>query len=351
MGIFSKSCLGIDIGASSIKIVEVSGFGKKKKLENYIEFQLPLTSSSIKTFHGESLLLVSDEVSEILQAIFKKVKLKERRAVLSIPDFSTFFTTFTLPPMTEAEVPQAVEFEARHHIPLPLSEVSYDWQIIEKEKVLPGVKLKILLVAVPNRVLQNYQRMATLAQLEILGMEAEVFGLIRSSIPEKNSQNPVCAVDIGWQSTTVSIVEKGSLQISHSFDISGIGLTKTLSEKLGIDFEEAEKLKKEYGLDPNRKDISEILCGEINSLAFEINKVCEDFYRSEGKKIERVLLSGGTASLFGLKEYLGERIKRKVEIVNPFVGLSYPSVLTNRLQELGPSFAVAVGVGLGGTEI
>jgi type IV pilus assembly protein PilM len=351
MGIFSKNCLGIDIGASSIKIVEVSGFGKRKKLENYVEFQLPPTTSSIKTFYGESLLLVSDEVSEILQAIFKKAKIKQKKAIISIPDFSTFFTTFTLPPMTEAEIPQAVEFEARHHIPLPLSEVNFDWQIIEKEEVLPGVKLKILLVAVPNKVLQNYQRMATLAQLEVVGMEAEVFGLIRSSIPKEKSQHPVCAVDIGWQSTTISIVEKGSLQISHSFDISGTGLTKALSEKLKIDFKEAEKLKKEYGLDPHREDVSKILCSEVNSLALEIEKVCQDFYHAEGKKVENLIIAGGTASLFGLKEYLEERVKKKVEIADSFSSLSYPSILRPRLQELGPSFAVAVGVGLGGIEI
>jgi type IV pilus assembly protein PilM len=350
MGIFSKNCLGIDIGAASIKLVEVSGFGKKKKLENYAEFQLPPTTSSIKTFHGENLLLVSDKVSEILQAVFKRAKIKQKKAALSIPDFSTFFTTFTLPPMTESEIPQAVEFEARHHIPLPLSEVTFDWQIIEKEEMLPGVKLKILLVAVPNKVLQNYQRMATLSQLEVKGMEAEVFGLIRSSIPEDKYQNPVCLVDIGWQSTTVSIVEKKNLRVSHSFDISGTGLTRTLSQKLNIDFEEAEKLKKEYGLDPHREDISKILISEIDSLALEIEKVCQDFYQSEGKKVENLVLSGGTALLFGLREYLETRIKKNVQIADPFSSVSFPSILEPRLKELGPSFAVALGVALMGTE-
>ena len=74
MALFSKRYLGIDIGASSIKLVEVSVLGKRKKLENYVEFQLPSTASAVKTFHGESLLLLSDEVSEILQAVFKKAK-------------------------------------------------------------------------------------------------------------------------------------------------------------------------------------------------------------------------------------------------------------------------------------
>lgn len=350
MGIFSKKCLGIDIGASSIKVVELSSFGKKKKLENYAEFRFPPQAPSIKTFQKETLFLLSDEVSEILQVLFKEAKIKGKKAALSIPDFSTFFTTFSLPPMTEREIPQAVEFEARHHIPLPLSEVTFDWKIIEKEEMMPGLKLKILLVAVPNKVLQSYQRMATLAQLEVEGIEAEVFGLIRSSIPKSKSQEPVCLVDIGWQSTTVSIAVEKSLRVSHSFDISGLGLTKALSSALEIDLKEAERLKEEYGLNLRQQQVAKVLIGEINSLAVEVEKVCQDFYQAEGKRVGEVVLSGGTASLFGLKEYLETRIKKNVQIADPFSTVSFPSVLKNRLRELGPSFAVALGVGLMGVE-
>ncbi len=350
MGLFTKKCIGVDIGAASIKLVEVSKFGKKKKLENYAEFQLPPTATSIKTFHGESLLLLSDEVSEILRAVFKKIKIRERKAVLSIPDFSTFFTTFTLPPMTESEIPQAVEFEARHHIPLPLSEVTFDWQIIEKEEVLPGVKLKILLVAVPNNVLKNYQRMATLAQLEVKGMEAEVFGLIRSTISKEKQHSPLCLVDIGWQSTTVSIVKRKRLQVSHSFDISGIGLTQKLSSALNISFMEAEKLKKEYGLDPHHENVSKVLLREINSLAADIEKVCQDFYQAEGIRVDDVIIAGGTANLFGLREYLSSRLRKNVQTANPFSAISYPKILEPRLKDLGPSFAVALGGAMWGVE-
>lgn len=350
-GIFSKKCVGIDIGAASIKVVEVSIFAKKRKLENYAEFRLSPMPSAIRTFHGENLLLLnSDKVSGILEGLFKKAGIKEKRVTLSLPDFSTFFTTFTLPPMTESEVPRAVEFEARHHIPVPLSEVTFDWKIIEKEKVLPGVKLKVLLVAVPNRVLQSYQRAATLARLEVVGTEAEVFGLIRSSIPKDKSQIPICLIDIGWQSTTISIVEKGGLRMSYSFDISGTGLTKALSSDLNIGLEEAEQLKKRYGIEEDRKDISEVLLPKINFLIEQIEKVCRDFQESEHKTVENIILSGGTAALPGLKEYLARQTKKNLELANPFSSVSFPLILRNRLKKIGPSFAVAVGVALMGVE-
>lgn len=348
MSIFSKRCLGIDIGAASIKVVELSGAGKKKKLENYIEFDLLPNNSALRTFQGENLLLLSNEVSNVLRAILKRAKVKEKKVALSIPDFSTFFTTLNLPPMSEAEIPQAVEFEARHQILLPLSEIRFDWQIIDKKELMPGLKLKILLVAVPNNVLNTYEEMAGLADLKLKGMEAEVFGLMRSSIPKELSKKVICLVDIGWQSTTVSIVDNNILRISHSFDVSGSTLTKAMSSDLKISSGKAEELKREYGLNPKRKDIFEALLPQINSLTFKIEKVCGDYEASKNKKIDNIILSGGSAVLFGLKAYLESQLKKKVQITEPFAGISFPSVLEPRLKELSPSFAVAVGVALMG---
>ena len=344
--IFSKKCLGIDIGASSIKVVEVSRRGKKSKLENYAEFHLPYQKDRISLFHKEGLGLLSDKVSEILNDILKRAKIKKSKVAFSLPDFSTFFTTFDLPPMTENEIPQAVEFEARHHIPIPLSEVTFDWQIIKKEKVLPGVKLKVLLVAIPNQVLQSYQRVANISQLEIEGMEAEVFGLIRSSIPNDLINVPVSVVDIGWESTTVSIVEKGFLRTSHSFDISGKNFVRALSKGLNITEEKAEKLKRKHGLNPEEKEIFTILSQQAGLIGSEIEVVYRNFEKTEKKEIKNIILSGGTASLFGIKEYLQHYLKKNVRVANPFSQVSFPSILESRLKNLGPSFGVAVGVAL-----
>lgn len=350
LNLFGKKTLGIDIGASSIKIVELSKVGNKKRLENYAEFRLPLSSHSLKNFHSEDFLLLSEEVATILRALLKKLGIKEKRASFSLPDFSTFFTTFSLPPMSEAEIPTAIEFEARHHIPLPLSEVTFDWQIVAKEEVNPGFKLRVLLVAVPNKVLINYQKMAELCGFDVRGMEAEVFGLIRSSVVMKKNLTPVCLVDFGWQSTTVSVVNKGNLVLSHSFDISGTSLTTDLSTALQVDMEEAEDLKKRYGLDPKQENVSRVLLEKVNGLAIEIEKICQDFYQMDQTELKNLILSGGTASLFGLEDYLTTRLRKNVDVVNPFGNIVYPASLQARLQELGPLFAVAVGVAAMGVD-
>lgn len=345
MQFFLKKALGIDIGASSIKIVELSS-GARNNLENYLEFKLPRTGNTLKTFYGTSMLLLSNEVSDILQALFKRSKIETRKAAFSIPDFSTFFTTFDLPPMNEAEVPRAVEFEARHHIPLPLPEVVFDWHIIEKQDVSPGVRLKILLVAVPTRVLESYQRLASLCRLEVRGLEAEIFGLMRSSIDQGKYWGPVCLVDIGWQSTTVSIIDKMSLRVSHSFDFSSSGLSKALSEALRVSQEQAEDLKVRYGLDPKKDEVVNVLLKEVEGLASEVEKICDDFFQSEQKEVKDIVLAGGTAKLFGLKEYFLSRLKKNVEFAKPFAKFNYPSILQKRLEDIGSSFAVASGVAM-----
>ncbi|MDP2950960.1 MAG: pilus assembly protein PilM, partial [bacterium] len=264
----------------------------------------------------------------------------------------TFFTTFTLPSMPQAEVAQAVEFEARHHIPIPLSEVTFDWQVIEKETTPAGAeKLVILLVAIPNTVLKNYYLMASLAGLEIEGMEAEVFGFVRSlSLPEKFRYAPLAIIDIGQQSTTVSIVENKKLRESFSFDFSSISLTKDLASSLQVSLEEAEQLKIRFGLDPEREDVSNILLSKVELLASEIEKVCSNYFQQKGKEVIGVVLAGGTASLFGVKEYFRSRLKKDILAANPFQNISFPLILEKRLKQIGPSFCVAVGAALIGQE-
>jgi type IV pilus assembly protein PilM len=243
-----------------------------------------------------------------------------------------------------------VEFEARHHVPIPFSEVTFDWKIIKKENISPGVKLKILLVAVPNRVLHSYNKAAAFAQVDLDGMEAEIFGLIRSSIPEHLTKKPVCLVDIGWETTTISIAENGSLRQSHSFDISAKTLTNALCEKLNVGRKQADALKRKYGLTPEKKDVFDILVSKINLIAGDIRMTCEGFTRTEGLQVDNVILAGGTASLFGFKEYIGQYLKKNTQIADPFAQLSYPSILKKRLKELGSSFGVAIGVAMRGVE-
>lgn len=345
-----KKCLGIDIGTSAIKIVELSKTREKVTLENYGEMIIRnVNEKSFRIFERSTLLLSNKDIAETINNILAKAQIGVRDAFFSIPDFSSFFTFFELPPMNEKELISAVRFEARQHIPIPLSEVTLDWSIIENE--VPGKKkskLKILLVAIPHEVVNQYQAIAKLCQVRPLSLEAEVFGLVRSLI--KNKKSIIGVADIGAQSTTFNIVENGKLKITHSFDISGNELTRIVSKSLNIGYNEAEELKRKHGIKTPEMPISRILTPLIDLLCGEINKISRNFYQTEGREVEKIILAGGLALLPGLNEYLSKWFKKPVETANPFADILCPPALEEILKEMGPAYAIAIGTALRGFE-
>lgn len=353
-----QKCLGVDIGTSFVKIVEISKLGSRRKLESYGSLTASvLYDKPFRTFEKNTLLLLDEDVARAISAIIEEAKIKTRRVVFSIPDFSSFFTNFDLPQMTEAELPQAVRYEARQHVPMPLSEVTLDWQIIEGhflDKETVKTKLKVLLVAVPNEVINQYREIARLAKLELVSLEAEVFGLLRSLVDE-TEKRPVVLVDIGSQSTTCSIVEKRMLKTSHSFDASGNEFTKIIAKGLNVTDQEAEIMKKQYGLlgssdNETARHIRDILLPFVDMVLKEVELTMNNFSRERDREIQKIILAGGSAFLPGLKEYFFENLKKETEIANPFSKIFYPPILENTLRVIGPSYAVATGLALRGLE-
>ena len=353
-----KKSLGIDIGTSSIKMVELGSWGERRKLENYGEIASEvLYEKPFRTFEKSTLLLSSRDISRAILAVMEETKIKTRQATFSIPDFSSFFTTFELPPMTREELPQAVTYEARRHIPLPLGEVTIDWEVVEgRVSDEKKEKLKILLVAVPNEVINQYREIANFSNLELFALEAEVFGLLRSLIP-KDEKRVISLVDIGAQSTTCSIIDKRVLKKSHSFDASGNQLTEQVAKSLSVDYKTAKDLKEKYGLQPTlipwtieARSIREILLPLVDLILREITEICRDFYQIEGKEVEKFIMAGGTSLIPGLREYFQDYLKKEVEIANPFSQIFYPPILEKEIKKMGPAYAIAVGMALRGLE-
>ncbi|MCU0652910.1 MAG: pilus assembly protein PilM, partial [Candidatus Pacebacteria bacterium] len=129
--LFTKKFLGIDIGTSAIRIAEVEKVGAKLSLANYGHIDLDqIESDSAKLASRAVAVFSADDIAEMIQAILMRAKIKTRQCAFSIPDFSTFFTSFYLPTMTKKELEKAVMFEARQHIPLPIESVTIDWQLV-----------------------------------------------------------------------------------------------------------------------------------------------------------------------------------------------------------------------------
>lgn len=351
----TKKFVGIDIGTSSIRAVEISGRGQNRRLENYGEISnLLFQERPFRVFDKDTLLLSDSDIADAIQLIYQETGVQTREAVFSIPDFCSFFTSFELPTMSKEEIEEAVRYEVRSYVPLPVSEITLDWIITSGE--VSKTPLKILVVAILNDVIEQYQNIARFSRLNLKVLEPEVFAMARSTIKKEDGNKIINLVDMGARSTTSNILEKGVLKMSHSFNVGGSELTQVLAKALNIDYNKAEALKRKYGLaavteDPEAKqNVREILLPLVDSIVEEIKKTWRDFYKNEGKEIEKVIISGGLTLLPNLKEYFSEEFKKEIQIADPFLGIQYPPVLEPVLKKRGPSYSVAVGLALKGFE-
>lgn len=340
--------LGIDVGSSAIKIVELSSQKGQVKLDNYAFCSLlPFYESFKKGKAQEPILFSPKQLSQIILAILKEAKIRSRQAFFSLPSFATFFTSFNIPLMSEEEANEAIRFEARKYVPLPLSEVTLDWVIIE-EKPLAGKQpfLKVLLVAVPNDIIAQYRSIAENSKLDILSLEAEVFAFVRSLT--KQLKKTTMIVDIGAQTTTCNLVDNRVLKISHNIDLAGNEFTDRISKTTGLSWKEAEEIKKREGLKSGNEQIKSALYPLIDLIIGEINKLNNLLYQSEGKQTERYILVGGSSLLPGLREYFQKKLKKEIIFGTVFDGFLFPPILNETLKELGPIFSVAVGMAFKG---
>ena len=208
-------------------------------------------------------------------------------------------------------------------------------------------------MTVPNEVINQYQEIAKLSGLELKGLEAEAFSLSRSAVKEKDSEKTISLIDIGAQSTTCSIIDKGILKLSRSFDIAGNELTQILAKSLDLDYQKAEELKKRYGLafleedsEKEPQKIAKALIPAIDSILVETKRIFQKFKQTENKEIQKVILAGGSALITGVPEYFSSFLEKETEMVNPFADIFYPPALEEALKEMNAGYAIAVGAAL-----
>jgi type IV pilus assembly protein PilM len=355
--LFAKKFLGIDIGTSAIRIVELEKGSRNFVLTNY--GQIDLEQIDDDGLGGEQkravIVFSADEISQMIQTILADAKIKTRQCAFSIPDFSTFFTAFTLPPMTEKELAEAVIFEARQHIPLPIESVNIDWQLISGGAG-NNQKIEVAVAAIPNEIIAQYKEIAVKAKLKVVLMEAEMFGLAKALVP-KDEERLVCLIDIGAQSTVCSLVEKHILRYSHSFDRGANYLAQELASRLPVNQELANNIKESYGLkllvlaDPEIKEkINALLREAIMPVFHEVDIMLGDYQRTSGVKAAKMIVSGAIAAIPEIKRQFTDYFGKEVEIADPFKNIDYVAALDEELRSIGSAYAVAVGMAERGLE-
>jgi type IV pilus assembly protein PilM len=346
----APSFLGVDIGTTSIKVVEVGRGKQLPKVINYVllENQSSLMRSSA-VFQSSALKLFDQEIIELLKAATARMKSKTKEAVASLPGFAAFITVLNFPEMNPSELEKAMVFQAKQYIPLPLSEVALDWLKVCEYEDENGFKYnRVLLISVPQEQIKKYQRIFSGAGLRLRALEIESLSLARSLAG--NDPTPTMIVDIGSRSTAIAIIEQGQLKFATQTDFAGTSLSQAIASSLGINPLRAEELKKERGVigtGPNY-ELSTIMLPFLDAIINEMKRAQFNYESQPGTaaKIERILLSGGGANLLGIEKYFTKQYGLPTVKAAPFSRFEYPAVLEPLVSELNPLLSVALGLAL-----
>ena len=355
------SVVGIDIGASSIKMVQLRLARGAPVLETYGEIALgPYAQIPI----GKAVKLQPEKITEAVQDVIREANVTAKRGGFSIPFSSSLITVLNLPKVSEEQLKQIVPIEARKYIPMAVSEIALDWFVIPKDDNVQGefdrvnpenpIQARgeeVLLVAIHNTILRSYQTLAAACGITSDFFEIEIFSAIRSSVA--HGLAPILYVDIGAATTKMYVVERGVVRLTHLVTMGGQQMTETLAVSMQWDFEKAERVKRERGLldttafsgDENEK-IKQAMLSTLTRIFSEVNRVLLSYGQRYNKNIAHVVLAGGGASLPGLSVAAQSALSVEVEIANPFARTEAPAFMGNVLQEIGPGFAVSVGLAL-----
>ncbi len=340
MSLFSsnKSCLGIDIGSSSIKVVELKSEVGTAQLVTY-GFSESLSALDQKDVK---------EIAKIIKEICYRSGTISHSAVSALPAFSVFSSIINLSGVNKKDIASAIQWEAKKVIPLPLEDMILDWKKVNEygDKIDKG-NIKILLTGAPRALVKKYIDIFKLAQINLLSLETEIFALVRALLG--NDKSPIMMIGIGAVTTDLSIIDQGLPVLSRSVDIGGLTITKAIANNLNIGLERAEQFKYDLGisLTESRDDIiPKTIVETISPIVNEIKYSLDLFQNKNNKKVEKIVLSGGSALLIDFANYLSKILNINVIVGDPWSRVSYPLDLKPVLEEIGPRFAVAIGLAM-----
>jgi len=343
-GFGPASFVGIDIGNDSVKVVQLRKENERAILETYGELKTERYFGGSRSGGGGLLAKNDKSIANLLVDLLRESNVTSKKAVIGIPSTSSFITAVNLPLLKDNEIAAAIPFEAKRYIPIPASEVAIDWQVLETDET--ERRISVLLVAVPNEVTAKHRRIAELAGLELVAAEIESFSLIRS-LPG-SERRAVAIINWGAVVTTVTIVDQRRIRMNHNFGRGSREITTGLSRSMGVNLERAEAIKKEVGLSekPEDKEISDSITPFIDSAILDLERALTSYNRATSRKVEKLILVGGGASLNGLVNYVARRFGLETTIGNPFARTVFPAFLQPVLKDIAPNFAVAVGLAL-----
>jgi len=338
--------VGLDLGSQNIKAVEIEEQKGKfvlKKVGSHSDPDLNLSSSEQKDW---------DKYAAALRKFFSETGFSTPQVVIPLAENDVFLRVVKLPQMSEKELRSSITYEAEQYIPIPIKEVNFDIEILDKDPDDKD-KMNVLMVAARKSVISKYVYIMEKAGLSPKAIEPAALALGRVFAGTISGPGQaVIILQIGATDSQMVIESGGAVRFTRSINVGGADLTKAVEQSLGFDTSQAEEYKKTYGLDSRQaegkvaaaiKPVFERILGEV--------KRARIFYTTHNPSvmINRVVIGGGTALMPGLLFHVANHLDIEVELANPWRNIEFSRALEaqkDHIIEQGPTFVTAVGLAL-----
>jgi type IV pilus assembly protein PilM len=338
----TKSLVGLDIGSSSVKAIEL-----KKAKDGYelVSFGLePLAQDTVV----DGAIMDAPSVAEKIISIFDTQKVKSRNVATSVSGHSVIVKRVNMPLMTEEELYDRVQAEASQHIPFDIADVNLSYQLLEAT----DSQMDVLLVAVKKDKILNHTNVLAQAGKVPVVVDIDAFALQNcfELNYELDPSQVVALLNVGASVMNINIIRGLTPLFTRDVSVGGNQYTDALQKELDLSFEDAEKLKMGGTLPGvSEEQRAAILRSVSDILILEIQKTF-DFFRAtaSGENIRRIVVAGGTARVPGLLDFLKEEFAMPVEELYPFrkVVINPGRHDEEQLRELAPRLAIALGLAL-----
>ena len=344
-----RNLVGLDIGSSSVKAVELQKKGGK----------LQLVSLGYENLQADTIvdgqIMELNNVSNVISSIFNEHKIKTTRVAAGVSGHSVIVKNIVVPQMSEEELHESFSWHAEEHIPFDIADVNLDYQITGNS----SDALSVLMAACKSDKIANVKQAIQLAGKQPVVVDVDAFAL--QNCYEANYQpapgEVVALLNIGASTMNINILSGTRSVFARDASVGGSQYTSLLQKELGLTLEQAEGVKRGMPLPEGSEGraIQPILESVSDILALEIQKTM-DFYRAtadDGEAgIQKILISGGGSKLSGLADYLAKRFEIPVEVFDPFRQIQVDSRRfdPDYMREVVPEMAVAVGLALRGVD-
>jgi type IV pilus assembly protein PilM len=330
---------GLDIGTTSIRLVELQGSGAVRTLAKYA--YVPIDTKIVLSDAKSDQQKLAQTITELLN----QAHMSTRNVAVGIPSQRVFTTLADFDSLPPDELGKSIKYQADSLIPTPLEESKLDWQVIGESPKEPG-KVEVLLSSVPNTFIESRLDLLESIGLNVIAFEPDNLAMARALLP-RDVTVPQMVIDVGSKSADLVITMNGEPRLTRSIPTGVEAIIRAAAQNLNIDDKQAQQFVFKFGLSKDKLEgqIYEAVISTVEILMTEIEKSIKFFQARYGNvQIERIIITGGASALPEFPLYVANKFNMNVEIGNAWRNVAFSPERQNELLTVANQFGVAVGL-------